>query len=226
MGDKIQSSSWLLKKQVFGNYPIILSNIKILIIISASSQIIKAAILCRTIKDCYSSKVEEVLIHTGQNYDENMSAVLFKEMDIPKLKYNLLSQAFRLNLSNCTFLDFVPKTEINKYISVLDIALVNLKKSNTFRSVIPSKIFENAAMQKPILLGVEGESEKIIKRYKAGECFEPENKEEFIRKLQILHDEISNGNKKYKEGMTLLAQNFDRKKLAIQMLSFIKQQVN
>lgn len=141
-------------------------------------------------------------------------------------KENLLSQAFRLNLSNCTFLDFVPKTEINKYISVLDIALVNLKKSNTFRSVIPSKIFENAAMQKPILLGVEGESEKIIKRYKAGECFEPENKEEFIRKLQILHDEISNGNKKYKEGMTLLAQNFDRKKLAIQMLSFIKQQVN
>jgi len=66
-----------------------MSNIKILTIIGARPQIIKAATLSRRIKNQYSSKVEAVLVHTGQHYDDNMSAVFFKDMDIPKPKYNL-----------------------------------------------------------------------------------------------------------------------------------------
>ena len=66
-----------------------MSNIKILTIIGARPQIIKAATLSRRIKNQYSSKVEEVLVHTGQHYDENMSTVFFKDMGIPKPKYNL-----------------------------------------------------------------------------------------------------------------------------------------
>ena len=66
-----------------------MSNIKLLTIIGARPQIIKAATLSRSIKNHYSSEVEEVLVHTGQHYDENMSAVFFKGMDIPKPKYNL-----------------------------------------------------------------------------------------------------------------------------------------
>ena len=66
-----------------------MSNIKILTIIGARPQIIKAATLSRRIKNQYSSKIEEVLVHTGQHYDENMSAVFFKDMNLPKPKYNL-----------------------------------------------------------------------------------------------------------------------------------------
>tara|TARA_Y100001954_G_scaffold235126_1_gene292131 strand:- start:476 stop:1552 length:1077 start_codon:yes stop_codon:yes gene_type:complete len=65
-----------------------MSIIKILTIVGARPQIIKASTLSRTIKD-HSSQVKEVLVHTGQHYDENMSAVFFKDMDIPKPKYNL-----------------------------------------------------------------------------------------------------------------------------------------
>jgi len=53
-------------------------------------------------------------------------------------------------------IDAVPKCDITAFISLTDVALVPLKKADIFRTVIPSKIFENAAMQKPILLGVEG----------------------------------------------------------------------
>ena len=49
-----------------------MSNIKILTIIGARPQIIKAATLSRRIKNHYSSKVEEILVHTGQHYDEKM----------------------------------------------------------------------------------------------------------------------------------------------------------
>ena len=63
--------------------------IKILTIIGARPQIIKAATLSRTLKNHYSSQIYEVMVHTGQHYDKNMSAVFFKDMKVPKPKYNL-----------------------------------------------------------------------------------------------------------------------------------------
>ncbi len=62
---------------------------KILTIIGARPQIIKAAALSRAIHNFYSDKIKEVIVHTGQHYDENMSEVFFNEMQIPKPDYNL-----------------------------------------------------------------------------------------------------------------------------------------
>lgn len=137
-------------------------------------------------------------------------------------KSKLLNQAKSLKLKNCTFLDFVPKSEISKYISITDVALVNLKKSETFKSVIPSKIFENAAMRKPILLGVEGESALIINSYEAGECFKPEDKNDFLTKLNKIYIKKVSGSNSYYEGLTRLANDFNRKVLAKRMLDLIK----
>ena len=137
-------------------------------------------------------------------------------------KSKLLNQAKSLKLKNCTFLDFVPKSEISKYISITDVALVNLKKSETFKSVIPSKIFENAAMRKPILLGVEGESALIINSYEAGECFKPEDKNDFLTKLNKIYIKKVSGSNSYYEGLTRLANDFNRQVLAKRMLDLIK----
>jgi UDP-GlcNAc3NAcA epimerase len=63
--------------------------IKILTIIGARPQIIKAAALSRAIKNKYSNKIQEIIVHTGQHYDENMSQVFFDELDIPHPNYNL-----------------------------------------------------------------------------------------------------------------------------------------
>ena len=84
---------------------------------------------------------------------------------------------------------FVPKHEVVRYLSLMDVALVNLKKSDTFKTVIPSKIFEAAALQKPILLGLEGETKEIIEFFNAGACFEPENEVEFIAKCHAILSE-------------------------------------
>ena len=62
---------------------------KIVTIVGARPQFIKAAAVSRVIRDDYSGKIEEVLVHTGQHYDENMSKVFFEELDIPQPKYNL-----------------------------------------------------------------------------------------------------------------------------------------
>lgn len=63
--------------------------IKILTIIGARPQIIKAAAISRAIKNKFANIVEEKILHTGQHYDENMSAVFFDELGIPQPDYNL-----------------------------------------------------------------------------------------------------------------------------------------
>ena len=61
----------------------------IVTIIGARPQIIKAAALSRAIKKHYSQRIQEVIIHTGQHYDNNMSQVFFEELGIPRPDYNL-----------------------------------------------------------------------------------------------------------------------------------------
>ena len=63
--------------------------IKIVTIIGARPQIIKAAALSRAIKNYFSSEIVEVIVHTGQHYDENMSGVFISQLGIPEPKYNL-----------------------------------------------------------------------------------------------------------------------------------------
>ena len=62
---------------------------KLVTIIGARPQIIKAAALSRAIKTHYANSIQEVIVHTGQHYDDNMSKVFFDELEIPRPDYNL-----------------------------------------------------------------------------------------------------------------------------------------
>lgn len=135
-------------------------------------------------------------------------------------KNELLNFKEQLKLTNVTMLDSVSKTEVKRYISILDLCLINLRKSDLFKTVIPSKIFENAAMEIPIIMGVEGEAQEIIESYKAGLCFEPENASDFQNALdQLLSDKDLY--KQCKVGCRILSMNFDRHILAKSMLDII-----
>ena len=60
---------------------------KIVTVVGARPQFIKAAVVSRAIAK--KSGIDEVIIHTGQHYDNNMSEIFFDEMQIPKPAYNL-----------------------------------------------------------------------------------------------------------------------------------------
>ncbi len=63
--------------------------IKILNIIGARPQIIKAAAITRAIKNKFSDSIKEIIVHTGQHYDHNMSGQFMEELGIPKPDINL-----------------------------------------------------------------------------------------------------------------------------------------
>jgi len=63
--------------------------LKIVTVVGARPQIIKAAALSRAIRTSFSDKIQEIIIHTGQHYDNNMSQVFFEEMGIPSPHINL-----------------------------------------------------------------------------------------------------------------------------------------
>lgn len=134
---------------------------------------------------------------------------------------SLLAKKDSEGIANVTMLDSVPKDQVGRYISILDLSLINLRKSDLFKTVIPSKIFENAAMQIPIIMGVEGEAQEIVEKYEAGICFDPENEDDFVAKL----DHILSDPQLYarcRKGGEALAMDFDRKVLASKMLDCMK----
>lgn len=136
-------------------------------------------------------------------------------------KKALLERVNADNLTNVTMLDSVPKDDVVEYLSILDAAIINLKKSELFTTVIPSKIFETSAMQIPILLGVDGEARSIVEKHNVGLFYEPENMESFISTLNTLFGDTKLYNA-HKEGCKELAQEFDRERLAFEMLTIIK----
>ena len=62
---------------------------RIVTIVGARPQIIKAAALSREIQNHFGSEIEEIIVHTGQHYDDNMSEVFFRELNIPAPNVNL-----------------------------------------------------------------------------------------------------------------------------------------
>ena len=63
--------------------------IRLLTVVGARPQFIKSAAISRAIREEFSDQVEEQILHTGQHYDPNMSAVFFEELGIPQPQFQL-----------------------------------------------------------------------------------------------------------------------------------------
>ena len=128
-------------------------------------------------------------------------------------------------LQNLVMIPRQTKDQMSKVWSLCDVSLVHLKDTPLFKTVIPSKIFESMAMALPILIALpSGEATNIVREHKAGINVLPGNPEQLSKKfLELAKDKelvriLSNQS-------LIAARNYDRKKLALDMLNHIEEVV-
>jgi glycosyltransferase involved in cell wall biosynthesis len=92
-----------------------------------------------------------------------------------------------LQLGNLFFLESMPRPELLEVISSVDAAIIPLRRIELFKGAIPSKIFENLALKKPILLGVEGEAKELfIDEGESGMAYVPGDEKDLADKAGFL----------------------------------------
>lgn len=135
-------------------------------------------------------------------------------------KQDLETQARAMGLGNVMFLDSVPKDQVVRYWSLLDVSVIHLRKTDLFTTVIPSKLFECMGMGLPVLHGVAGESADIVRREQVGEVFESENVQQLVKGLLRMRDQ-SDMFATYQRNGLAAAKRYDRKNLAQTMLQVL-----
>lgn len=127
---------------------------------------------------------------------------------------HLIRQRDAMRLGNVFIVGQQPKDRMPGIWALTDVSLVLLRKRQTFESVIPSKIFEAMGMARPIILGVRGESQRIVEAAGAGVCIEPENDEELAAALRELATAPARARSLGAAGRRYVEANYDRRRLA------------
>ncbi len=154
----------------------------------------------------------ETILEAAQQCDN--PDVVFLMVGEGAEREKLFEMKKRLGLDNVVMARQLPKDKMPALWSITDVSLVLLKKSDLFKSVIPSKIFESMAMQCPVILGVEGEVKGIIEQAESGICIEPESVTELLQAISSLYQDPGRANKMGMRGRKFVSENYDRSVLA------------
>jgi glycosyltransferase involved in cell wall biosynthesis len=101
--------------------------------------------------------------------------VLFLMVGEGSDKERVINLALSQGLTNIRFVGQQPREKIPEFISISDACLVLLKKSELFKTVVPTKMLEFMSCARPVILGVDGQARKIMDQAGAGVYAEPEN---------------------------------------------------
>ena len=133
----------------------------------------------------------------------------------------LEQEAKRRGLDRVIFVGPVDKAEVKRYWRLCDLALVLLKDAPVFHHVIPSKIFEAMGTGRPIVLGVRGESEELLKEAGAGIAIPPENSQALAEGILRIMDSPALCRDMGASGRRFVETKFDRRGLALEMLNVL-----
>lgn len=155
----------------------------------------------------------EVILRAADKLRERKDIVFLMAGDGAE-RDRLVRDKEALGLHNVLILGQMPKQMMPQLWGLTDVSLVLLRNRPLFNSVLPSKIFEAMGMAKPIILGVRGESQRLIEQSGAGICIEPENAEQLAQAVASLADDRSRCRAMGEAGRRTVERDFDRRRLA------------
>ena len=131
------------------------------------------------------------------------------------VKEELLNYKNEKKLGNVYFFDAVQKTQMPAIIKAIDVSIIPLRKLDLFLGAIPSKIFESLAMEKPIILGVDGEARELfVNQGKCALYSEPESVESLTGNVLKLANDANLRKQLGEQGRKYAEQNFNRNTIA------------
>ncbi len=139
---------------------------------------------------------------------------------------SLEADAARRGLSNVTLLGLQPRAEIPAWIASIDLLVVLLRDLSIFTSVIPSKIFEFCAQERPVILSTpKGEIRSLIEAAGAARSIEPERPDLLAEAVLACRREPQETAAMARRGRAWVEAGFVRDDLARRMLSFMERVV-
>ena len=106
----------------------------------------------------------ETLLEAAQNLRDTFPAALFLLIGEGAEKARIQGLAASRGLNNVRFLDQQRRELIPSFIRAADATLVLLKKTELFKTVIPTKMLEFMSCARPVILGVDGQARSILEQ--------------------------------------------------------------
>jgi glycosyltransferase involved in cell wall biosynthesis len=127
----------------------------------------------------------ETIIAAAVQLRDSNPKVVFLMLGEGAEKQRMIALARERNLHNMRFLDQQPREKIPSYISASDACLVLLKKTDLFKTVIPTKMLEFMSCGRPVILGVDGQARAILEEGRGGLVIEPENSDALVNACAV-----------------------------------------
>ena len=128
----------------------------------------------------------ETLLEAAARLQETAPKVLFLLVGEGAEKKRLVSMARSRALTNLRFVDQQPREKIPAYISASDVCLVLLKRTELFKTVLPTKMLEFMSCARPVILGVDGHARRVMEQANAGIFIQPEDPAELAEAIMRL----------------------------------------
>lgn len=167
--------------------------------------------------------LETVLDAVDQLKTKGQSDISFLMVGDGARREELQKEADRRGLTNrVCFTGRLDKAEMPRVLANSDALLVHLRDCDLFSTVIPSKIFEAMAMERPIIMGVRGESVDIVRRAGAGLEMEPGNAESLVDCVEKLSSDRQLRESLSSSGRQFVLEEFSRDAFAQQYLDLMQ----
>ncbi len=134
----------------------------------------------------------------------------------------IVSLARERGLTNLRFVDQQPREKIPAYIAASDACLVLLKKSDVFKTVIPTKMLEFMSCARPVILGVEGQARSILEEGRAGITIEPENSAALANTICYLAANREHARSLGQNGREYIVRKFSRRQTAEKYIAVLE----
>jgi glycosyltransferase involved in cell wall biosynthesis len=168
----------------------------------------------------------ETLLDAAAQLRQQNPKVLFLLVGEGAEKERIKALAQSRGLTNVRFLDQQPREKIPAIILASDACLVLLKKTDVFKTVIPTKMLEFMSCARPVILGVDGQARHIVEEAGCGLVIEPENAEALTRAIQQLAANRDLGPRLGQKGREHVLENFSRSRTAEKYIEVLNHVVN